>query len=466
MGAARPLLYSSGSSVNVAPGPASAAIDVREFVDRAPFSLYQRLLLAVCFVTTFFDGFDTQAVAVAAPSIRLEMALQPAQLGTVFAAGSLGGIFAAFAMAPFADRFGRRPLIVTSVLVSAALSLCYPLADNFLHLLALRFTAGVFLAVAVTVTYSYAAELAPKRAAATAIMVTSAGFGLGVAATGFLSGWLIPAFGWRSIFYVGGAATLLLGIILLAFLPESVRVMATRERDSAKVRRFLRRIDPKAAMPDGASFCLNEERKPGVHFRHVLGEGRALTSVALWTSFFFINYVIYVLMQWLPSFVASGGGDAAAAGAAVGWFKLGGIAGSFICAAYIDRRGNPYPILVGFLLFGCAAFLGLAKLPPEAGLFALVVGVTGILLSGPMYATNGLMGRLFPTYVRAGGMALTAGVGRLGAMTGPFTVGLLLQAGWSGEDVFQAAVIPTLTSTIIIAALGLRERGLLRKKAS
>ncbi|HYG25655.1 MAG TPA: MFS transporter, partial [Caulobacteraceae bacterium] len=159
--------------------PAAGAVDVREFVDSAPFSRYQKLLLALCFLTTFFDGFDTQAIAVAGPWIRDEMSLQPAQLGSVFAAGSLGGIVAAFAMAPFADKIGRRPLIVGAMLIAGILSLCYTFAETFTQLLALRFSAGICLAIAVTVTYAYSAELAPKRAAATAVMVTSAGFGLG-----------------------------------------------------------------------------------------------------------------------------------------------------------------------------------------------------------------------------------------------------------------------------------------------
>ncbi|HYG28520.1 MAG TPA: hypothetical protein VD906_16660, partial [Caulobacteraceae bacterium] len=205
------------------------------------------------------------------------------------------------------------------------------------------------------------------------------------------------------------------------------------------------------------------ERKTGVSVRNVLAQGRGVTSTALWVSFFFINFVIYVLMQWLPSFVTAGGGGAVQSGAAVAWFKMGGILGSFICAAYIDRRGNPYPILTAFLLLAAVMFVFLSSLPAVAVLFVIVVAVTGVLLSGPMYATNGLMGRLLPTYVRTGGLALTAGVGRMGAMTGPFTVGLMLQAGWTEQDLLMAAIAPTLLSAAIITGLGLRHRAIARQ---
>jgi AAHS family 4-hydroxybenzoate transporter-like MFS transporter len=441
----------------------SPSVDVRQFVDEAPFSLYQKLLLGLCFITTFVDGFDTQAVAVAGPMLRTEMALQPAQLGTLFAAAMIGGIFAAFAMAPFADRVGRRPLLITALVVSAALSVGHAFAGTFGQLLAFRLVAGVSLAIAITVTYAYAADVAPRRAAATAVMVASAGFGLGVAATGFLSAWLIPQYGWRSVFYTGGAVTFVLSLLLFVLLPESVRFMAQRDGREAEIRKFLRRIDPRAVLPPAARFFLNEEQGTKASLANVLGAGRSFVAVPLWISTFFLAFIIYVLMQWLPIFVTTGGGDAASAGNAVGWFKLGGVLGGFICAACIEHARNPYSILAGFLLVACAAFAVMAATPAGTGLFIVSVVISGVFLNGPLYASNGLVGRLFPTYVRTGGLAITAGVGRTGAMAGPFIVGLLLQGGWSMTEVLQAAPIPVLASVTFIALLSLRERAVIHR---
>ncbi|MFM0385675.1 MFS transporter [Paraburkholderia dipogonis] len=438
----------------------SPPVDVRRLVDESPFSIYQKLLLGLCFITTFVDGFDTQAVAVAGPMLRTEMGLGPAQLGTIFAAAMIGGIVAAFAMAPFADRVGRRPLLIAAVMASAVLSVGNGFVGTFGQLFAIRLGAGVFLAVAVTVAYTYAAEVAPKRAAATAVMIASAGFGLGVAATGFLSAWLIPHFGWRSIFYAGGAGAFALSLLLLCVLPESVRFMAQRDGHEFEIRKFLRRIDSRVALPPATRFFLNEERKTNVSLADVLGAGRSLVAIPLWISTFSLAFVVYVLMQWLPVFVTSGGGGPGRAGEAVGWFKLGGVVGGFICAACIERARNPYPILAAFLIPACATFVGMVMAPTGAGLFIASVAISGVLLNGPLYASNGLVGRLFPTYVRTGGLAITAGVGRMGAMAGPFSVGLLLQAGWSVPEVLEAAPIPLLVSVAFVSVLSLRERAL------
>lgn len=225
----------------------------------------------------------------------------------------------------------------------------------------------------------------------------------------------------------------------------------------------LRRVGPRKVLPPSTRFFLNEERRTKVSRAEVLGAGRSLVAIPLWISTFSLAFVIYVLMQWLPIFVTSGGGSAARAGEAVGWFKLGGVVDGFICATGIERTRNPYPILSAFLIPACAIFVGMVMAPAGARLFIASVAISGVLLNGPLYASNGLVGRLFPTYVRTGGLAITAGVGRMGAMAGPFSAGLLLQTGWSVSEVLRAAPIPVLASVAFVSVLSLRERALVHR---
>jgi AAHS family 4-hydroxybenzoate transporter-like MFS transporter len=432
-------------------------VDVKAFIDQARFGGYQKWLLVLCFATVFFDGFNVQALAVAAPMIKTALKLSPVQVGTLLSAGSLGGIIAGFAITPVADRIGRRPLIVWTVLISGLLTLLYTVVNSLESLLLLRVVGGFFLAIAVTVVYAYAAEFAPKRLAATTVIITTSGFGLGVAATGFLSGWLLPLVGWRSIFYFGGGGILVLGAILVVALPESIRVMAHRGNHGAQIRRYLGRIDPARVISDEATFYLDEETRSGASLRNLLRDGRAVPGLVIWLGAFFVNFVVYVFMQWLPSFVTMAGGGASRAGYAIGWFKMAGIAGSIVCAVYMDRWKNPFPVLAVFLGVGCASFLLVGAVPPEAFWFLMVIAASGFLLSGPQYANNALAARLFPTYVRTTGLAVTAGVGRLGALAGPFTVGVLLQMGWSNKAIFTAGIGPTLIAALTMVWLGFRD---------
>jgi MFS family permease len=76
---------------------------------------------------------------------------------------------------------------------------------------------------------------------ATFVLVIYCGFSLGFVAAGLVSGWLIPLYGWRSMFVVGGVAPLLLVPVLIKFLPESPVYLLRTSQDRVKL--LLRRID-------------------------------------------------------------------------------------------------------------------------------------------------------------------------------------------------------------------------------
>lgn len=438
-------------------GPLGPAIDVRKFIDDAKFSRYQMGLLALCFLTILVDGYDAQTVAVAAPSLKSAAGLSSSQLGTIFAAGSMAGLLAGFGAAPFLHRFGRRSLMIACVLLSGILSLAFVLADSFVHVLALRLASGFFLALLVTITNAFTAEIAPKRRLATCVVIITTGGGLGTASAGFLSGWLTSHFGWEFIFYSGGTASLITAALLFLFLPESPRALALVESNASKIRAFLHRVDRQKDLPEDSRFYLDEEKKPGLRIANLLKEGRALPSFGMWIGIFCMHFVVYILQNWLPSLVASAGGGASQAGNAIGWFKIGGIVGGLLCAAYIDQRRNPYPILAVFLALSCVGLFGISHIGLTGGAFLFIIAFTGLVLVGPQYASTALMARLFPTYVRTGGMAITGGFNKSGAMTGPFVVGLLLQVGWNEQDIFRAVTIPVLVTVAIFIALGMRE---------
>lgn len=434
-----------------------AAVDVRAFLDNARFSPYQIMLLFLCFLSVFFNGVDAQAVSVAAPAIRHDLGLNSAQFGAIFAASNVGGIVAGFAIAPFADHVGRRPLILATILASGIVTLSYTLAQGFIDLLLLRLAGGIVFGVAVTAVYTYSAEIVPKRLSATSVIISSSGFSLGVAVAGFLSGWLIPQFGWRLFFSFAGWATVAFGFALMWVLPESIRFLALRTKREPHILRFLLRVDRRATLDEASRYHLDEEKRPGLVMGNLLKEGRALVSFILWASFLGISVVAGVLVEWLPSLVTSAGGNAIQAGNGIGWFKVGGLLGSFVCAVYIDRYRNPYPILVSLLLLGCFSYGILGRIDSIGGVFMLDIFVCGVCIWGPMFAITGLAARLFPTYVRTAGVAITLGISRIGGATGLFFVGLLLQSGWSSQDVFKAAVVPVFLSAVLIVVLGVRD---------
>jgi AAHS family 4-hydroxybenzoate transporter-like MFS transporter len=433
--------------------PAEApTLDVRKIIDERPLGAYQRALLCLCAAVAFADGYDLQALAVAAPYLSSTIGLPASQLGLVFAMGSVGGLLGGLVIAPLSDRSGRRPLLIACMSVAAVATLAYPSVTTSHQLIVLRFITGAFLAASITIVHAYSSEIAPRRFAASAVMIATAGFGIGVAVAGFASGWLINSFGWRSIFYAGGALTFLIVAAVAMGLPESVRLLALRPDRQVEIRRILQRLGLRD-VPATATFILSEERRRGAPVRHVFSDGRLGITIALCASFFLLNAVIYVLMQWLPTLLRSGGADPMLAGLALGTFKLAGLVGSFICAGFLDRRPGSHLVLIVSLFLAAACLFVLAGLAPEGAVYLVGIAAVGLLLTGPQYAIAGLAARLYPTYVRVTGLAVTSGSARIGAICGPLLAGIAIEAAWSANDVFRIAALPTAMSAAILVAL-------------
>ena len=200
-----------------------SVVDVAEFVDRQPVGGFQVRLLLTCATVLFLDGFDTQAIGYVAPALAKEWGLTKAALGPVFSAGLFGLMIGALVFGPLADRIGRKKIIIFSTLAFGIGTLATAFISDVNTLLAIRFLTGLGLGGAMPNAVAMTSEFSPHRRRATMVMVMFCGFSIGAALGGLLAAALIPQFGWRSVFLVGGVAPLLLVPILALRLPESVR---------------------------------------------------------------------------------------------------------------------------------------------------------------------------------------------------------------------------------------------------
>jgi len=206
--------------------PTSTVIDVPEYIDRQPVGAFQIRLLLICAAVLFIDGFDTQAIGYVAPAVAQEWKLPRGALGPVFSAGLFGLMIGALVFGTLADRIGRKRIIVLSTAAFGVGTLLTILVQDAAWLMALRFLTGLGLGGAMPNAVALTSEFSPHRRRATMVMAMFAGFSIGAALGGLLAAALIPAFGWRSVFLVGGLAPLLLVPVLLYALPESIRYLA------------------------------------------------------------------------------------------------------------------------------------------------------------------------------------------------------------------------------------------------
>ncbi|KYF79896.1 MFS transporter permease [Sorangium cellulosum] len=381
--------------------------------------------LSLCFLITLLEGFDIQAIGVAAPLLIPDLGMTPAQAGVVFGAGMVGLVCGALGGGWMADRMGRKPLLMIAVGAFGLFTLATVVAGGPLSLGLYRLLAGTGLGAAMPTLVAIALEIAPsdRRTRTTTLMFSGMPAGGALAAL-FAAGFL-ARFGWHSIFLVGGVLPLLL-------LPVMARLMP----------------DSRPAASGGA------ERPNSV--QALFGGGRLLITMLAWFMFGLTLLVLYLLLNWLPSLVAAKGlGGVGGAGAAFA-FNVGSVIGCWAIGTLVDRLGPRIPIIAAYPALALSLF-GLAGANSLAPVLVLA-GLAGFFLLGAQYSLYGIIPLYYPAQARGLAVGASIAAGRLGSIGGPLVAGHLLSQGWGPAGVAMAMVPVVLSAGVAAAVMTLRGR--------
>ncbi len=391
-------------------------IDVANFIDAQPVVRFQIRLLLLCASVLFMDGFDTQAIGYVAPAVAREWNVQRGALAPVFSAGLFGLMIGALTFGPLADRVGRKWIIVFSTAAFGAGAVATSFAENLTGLMVLRFLTGLGLGGAMPNAIALTSEFSPHRHRATMIMVMFCGFSIGAALGGLLAAALIPTFGWRSVFLVGGVAPLLYTPVLVASLPESVRFLALTGRQDARAGDLLRAIAPSTSFTPGTRFRVHEPKLPGLPITHLFQEGRTGMTVLFWVMFFMSLLDLYLLANWLPTVLADLGATVSVAAAVGSMLQVGGVIGTLALGRVIDRFSFGALAVVYFLAAIAVTAVGFSG--HSILLATLAIFCAGFCIVGGQTASNALTATSYPTAIRSTGVGWALGIGRIGSIVG------------------------------------------------
>ena len=428
-----------------------SSIDVAAFIDAQPVGGFQIRLLLTCAAVLFLDGFDTQAIGYVAPALAREWGLSKGSLGPVFSAGLFGLMIGALVFGPLADRIGRRKIIIFSTLAFGIGTLATSVIDDVDSLLAIRFLTGLGLGGAMPNAVAMTSEFSPRRRRATMVMIMFCGFSVGAALGGFLAAALIPQFGWRSVFVVGGVAPLLLVPFLALRLPESVRFLALTGRAHERVAELLGFISPRAVFAPATQFVVHEAELAGIPVLHLFRDGRTLVTLLLWVVFFMSLLDLYFLSNWLPTVLNDLGASVSEAAAIGSMLQVGGVVGTFALGSIIDRFSFRALALVYFVAVFAVGAIG--QLGHSVVFVTMAIFAAGFCIVGGQIAANALAATFYPTSVRATGVGWALGIGRVGSIIGPLVGGALLIAKWSPGSVFMAAAGAALCAAVAAFSL-------------
>jgi AAHS family 4-hydroxybenzoate transporter-like MFS transporter len=433
---------------------APATIVIPELLEKQRISAFQIRVGALCAAVAFLDGFDTQVIGNLLPAISAELHVARPAMAPVGVAGLVGLMIGALTLGPLADIIGRRMVIIGSTLLFGVMTvLTGALTDSLTSLIVLRFLTGLGLGGAMPNSIAMTAEYAPRRSQATMVMVMFCGFPLGASFAGFVSAYLIPAFGWRAVLYLGGALPIALVPLLIAWLPESIRHLVLQGGQTAKVRDIVGRIAPALAMPEGTRFTLGEQHGRGVPVGHLFREGRAVATVLLWIVFFMSLLNIFLINFWLPTLAHDAGLALTVANMATGLFQAGGVISTLLGGRAIDTLGA-YRVLAPAYFFAGIFIAAIGYAVASPALLLIVATIAGFCLIGGQTGINALSSTFYPTFIRSTGVGWALGIGRIGSIAGPGVGGILLALKWPTTAIFLIGGAAALCASLAVFLMG------------
>ena len=434
-------------------GKTTGPIDVAELIDNRGIGALQISTFAICLLCLIMDGFDVQALGYVAPEIVRGWKIANAALGPVFGAGNFGVLVGSLAFSMLADRVGRRPVLIGATLFFGAMTILTARAGSVRELLVLRFVAGIGLGCIIPNATALVGEYSPRRLRGAVMMIIGGvGFTGGAAMGGFIAAALIPAFGWRSVLYFGGVVPLAIALAMFLWLPESLQFLVLRRHGRAEVGRWISRIDPTLGIGPSTEYVVPEENKSGVPVVHLFREGRGAVTILLWIVNFMNLLNLYFLASWMPTVVRDAGHSASTAVLAGTVLQVGGTIGTVGLAWLIARLGFVDVLVTSFGL-ACLAIGAIGQPGLSIGTLFVLVSIAGWCVVGGQPGINALAGTFYPTYLRSTGVGWGLGIGRAGAIVGPVLGGQFMALKWSTRDIFLAAAVPALISTVAVWSL-------------
>lgn len=427
---------------------------VQDQINNTPMSGFQVLAVTVCLAINMLDGYDVLVMSFTAPFVAEEWALSQTVTGWLLSASLIGMALGSLFLAPLADLYGRRRMTLLSLTAVTAGMLASAAAANYPQLIALRFFTGLGIGAMLASLTVVVSEYSSDRRRTLALIILQAGFPAGAMIWGIVAAPIILGYGWRWAFVFGGVLSGLMIPVAMAFLPESLDYLLSSRPPNTleKVNRTLKRMGKTMVRElDTVTQAKPARAKLNQLFRH----GRGRNTLLIWVCFFCTLLVFYFFMSWTPKLLIDAGlseqaglsgGIILNAGAILGGLALGLLASRI----RLNWLQSGYALIGGLFMIAFGAFAGELY---TALTLAFLVGLFG---TGCIMGAYAAVPQMYPPEVRTTGTGMAIGVGRWGGVAAPTAAGMLLDAGWTGPNLYFIFAIPLFMAAA--AAMFLRFR--------
>lgn len=377
----------------------------------ANWTLSAALIVGFCFLTNMVDGMDVNIMSFIRADLSADWSVPDDVMGYVLSAGTLGMGIGALVIAPFADRFGRKPVIMFALALMTAGMFASALVGSVNGLMFARLVVGTGIGTVLATMAALAAESAPLGKQDMAVGLVQAGFPLAAVATGFVSAAFLETHGWQALLMWAAVITLVLLPMAQAILPAR---LAGVEHNA-----------------EASRAALSALFGPALRGRTIL----------LMIAVFMGLMVLYSMLSWITK-LASGAGlsdaDSIYAGAV---YNMGAFVGT-MSMGFLTLHIRPARLTPLLLALAGVALLVFGNATLSVGGALAMAFIIGLTLQGGYNGMWPIAAGAFPAETRATGIGWVMGIGRGGAVVGPIMAGYLLAAQVSLPMILAIYCIP------------------------
>lgn len=423
-------------------------IDIYPLIDQARFGRTHWMIMFWCALLLIFDGYDLFIYGVVLPVLMQEWNLTPLQAGALGSYALFGMMFGALLFGSLADRIGRKKGIALCFALFSVATLLNGFAQTPTEFGIYRFIAGLGCGGLMPNAVALMNEYAPKRARSTLVAIMFSGYSLGGMLSAGLGIYMLPRFGWESMFFAAAIPLLLLPLILYC-LPESIGFLVRQGR-TQEAQTWLQRVNPDYRPMAGDQLQAHDAQSTkGVSVTALFKNGLAVRTLALWLAFFCCLLMVYALSAWLPKLMANAGFSLGSSLSFLLALNFGGMTGA-ILGGWLGDRYNLVKVKIAFFLVAAASISLLGVNSPMPILYGLIF-IAGATTIGTQILLYAGAAQLYGLSVRSTGLGWASGIGRNGAIVGPLLGGALMSIQLPLQLNFIAFAIPGAIAALAMA---------------
>ena len=422
----------------------SPKIEIGQLIDERPLRPLQIIVMVLGFLVVWLDGYHIQSMALVVPTLSEQWSVKATDFKLVVSSALIGILLGSAFIASLGDRWGRRRILILSMIIIGVSSIGTGFAAGMTHLVIWRFVTGLGLGASIANATALTSDYVPSKRRAALVTLMFSGVSIGAFTSGYIADPIIGAFGWRGLFTIGGSVPLVMAVILAAALPESISLMLARNPGDRRIPKILARLAP------GVDAVTVYARKQEVHRKsalELLSHPYVRGTLLLWFVFFVNMFILYLLVNWLPTLLNAQGWSSSDARRGAVMIQIGGVIGGLILSYYVDKAKTVVATVTSYVLCAAAFFL-FAVLPSTGVSWWLLLLVVGGGISGGQFVINALAAGFYPPVIRSTGVGWAFSIGRIGAVLSGFAGGFILEMNVAPMVVLQMLVVPVLMCII------------------